>query len=50
MDKICSDSFVEEGNLTFNIRRMRVVLDDDAHHPRYIKTVRRRAAPNRRVG
>src|SRR5215204_855452 len=41
MDKIWTDSFVEESNLTFNIRQLRVILGDDAHEPKYIKTVRR---------
>ena len=41
MDKIWADSFVEEGNLTFNIRQLRKLLGDDAHRPKYIKTVRR---------
>src|SRR5215203_1692367 len=41
MDKIWTDSFVEESNLTFNIRQLRVTLGDDAHDPKYIKTVRR---------
>jgi Tol biopolymer transport system component/DNA-binding winged helix-turn-helix (wHTH) protein len=41
MDKIWADSFVEESNLTFNIRQLRVILGDDAHEPKYIKTVRR---------
>lgn len=41
MENIWSDSFVEEGNLTFNIRQLRVILGDDAHEPKYIKTVRR---------
>jgi DNA-binding winged helix-turn-helix (wHTH) protein len=41
MDKIWADSFVEESNLTFNIRQLRKVLGDDAHEPKYIKTVRR---------
>lgn len=41
MDTLWADSFVEESNLTFNIRRLRVILGDDAHEPRYIKTVRR---------
>lgn len=40
MDKIWADSFVEEGNLTFNIRQLRIILGDDAHDPKYIKTVR----------
>lgn len=41
MDKIWTDSFVEESNLTFNIRQLRVILGDDAHTPKFIKTVRR---------
>ncbi len=41
MDKIWADSFVEESNLTFNIRQLRKILGDDAHSPKYIKTVRR---------
>ena len=41
MDKIWADSFVDESNLTFTIRQLRVILGDDAHDPKYIKTVRR---------
>src|SRR6185369_3042139 len=41
MEKIWTDSFVEEGSLTFNIRQLRIILGDDAHEPKYIKTVRR---------
>lgn len=41
MNKVWADSFVEESNLTFNIRQLRKILGDDAHAPRYIKTVRR---------
>ena len=41
MEKVWADSFVEESNLTFNIRQLRVILGDDAHDPKYIKTVRR---------
>ena len=40
MDKIWADSFVEESNLTFNIRQLRKILGDDAQTPKYIKTVR----------
>jgi Tol biopolymer transport system component/DNA-binding winged helix-turn-helix (wHTH) protein len=40
MDKIWADSFVEESNLTFNIRQLRKILGDDAQAPKYIKTVR----------
>ncbi|HEY8561560.1 MAG TPA: transcriptional regulator, partial [Pyrinomonadaceae bacterium] len=41
LETIWAGSFVEESNLTFNIRQLRVVLGDDAHQPKYIKTVRR---------
>ena len=41
MNQIWTDSFVEESNLTFNIRQLRVILSDDAHEPKFIKTVRR---------
>ena len=40
MEKIWADSFVEESNLTFNIRQLRKILGDDAQNPTYIKTVR----------
>jgi len=40
MDRIWADSFVEESNLTFNIRQLRKILGDDAQNPTYIKTVR----------
>jgi acetoin utilization deacetylase AcuC-like enzyme len=40
MEKIWADSFVEESNLTFNIRQLRKILGDDAHDPRYVATVR----------
>ena len=40
MDKIWADSFVEESNLTFNVRQLRKILGDDAQSPKYIKTVR----------
>ena len=41
MQKIWANSFVEESNLTFNIRQLRKTLDDDAQNPTYIKTVPR---------
>jgi Tol biopolymer transport system component/DNA-binding winged helix-turn-helix (wHTH) protein len=41
MDTLWADSFVEESNLTFNIRQLRKILGDDAHDPTYIKTIRR---------
>ena len=36
------DSFVEEGNISFNIRQLRKALGDDAQAPSYIETVPRR--------
>lgn len=32
-------SFVEENTLMVNIRRLRTKVEEDASHPRYIKTV-----------
>src|SRR5262249_52824261 len=42
MEKIWKDQFVEESNLSFNIKVLRRVLNDDAHQPRFIETVPRR--------
>ncbi|HEY9504070.1 MAG TPA: transcriptional regulator, partial [Pyrinomonadaceae bacterium] len=42
MTQIWPDSFVEEDNLTFNIRQLRKALGDDARWPRYVETVSRR--------
>src|SRR2546427_5439768 len=42
MQKIWQDRFVEESNLTFNIKMLRRALKDDAHEPRFIETVPRR--------
>ena len=42
MQKIWKDQFVEESNLSFNIKVLRRILDDDAHQPRFIETVPRR--------
>lgn len=36
------DSFVEEGNITFNIRQLRKALGDDAQAPQFIETIPRR--------
>ena len=41
MALVWADSFVEESNLTFNIRQLRKSLGDHAQHPTYIKTVPR---------
>ena len=42
MSQIWPDTFVEEGNLTFNIQQLRRSLGDDARQPRFIETVPRR--------
>ena len=42
MNQLWPDTFVEEGNLTFNIRQLRKSLGDDARQPRFIETVPRR--------
>lgn len=42
MQNIWHDRFVEESNLTFNIKMLRRALRDDAHRPRFIETVPRR--------
>ncbi len=42
MEKIWHDRFVQENNLTFNIKMLRKVLGDDAGKPRFIETVPRR--------
>jgi Tol biopolymer transport system component/DNA-binding winged helix-turn-helix (wHTH) protein len=42
MELIWHDRFVEESNLTFNIKMLRKALGDDAGAPRYVETVPRR--------
>src|SRR5688500_20136352 len=42
LKSVWPDSFVEEGNITFNIRQLRKALDDDAQAPTYIETIPRR--------
>lgn len=42
MQHIWPDRFVEESNLTFNIKMLRKALGDDAASPRFIETVPRR--------
>ena len=42
MSSLWPDAFVEESNLTFNIRMLRKALGEDAHTPAYIETVPRR--------
>ena len=42
MQKLWQDRFVEESNLTFNIKMLRKALGDNAHKPRFIETVQSR--------
>lgn len=42
MDEIWADSFVEEGSLSVNARKLRKTLDDDASEPKFIETIPRR--------
>ena len=42
MQKIWQDRFVEESNLTFNIKMLRRALEDNVQKPRFIETVPRR--------
>jgi Tol biopolymer transport system component/DNA-binding winged helix-turn-helix (wHTH) protein len=42
LQSVWPDSFVEEGNITFNIRQLRKAMNDDAQAPRYIETIPRR--------
>jgi DNA-binding winged helix-turn-helix (wHTH) protein/Tol biopolymer transport system component len=42
MQRLWQDHFVEESNLTSNIKTLRKALGDDAAHPQFIETVPRR--------
>src|SRR5215831_19295712 len=42
MEHLWQGRFVEESNLTFNIKMLRRALQDDAQQPRFIETVPRR--------
>ena len=42
MSRLWQDRFVEESNLTFNIKMLRKALGDDASNPKFIETVPRR--------
>lgn len=42
MQRLWPDRFVEESNLSSNIKMLRKALGDDAGHPRFIETVPRR--------
>lgn len=42
MDKLWHNQFVEESNITFNIKMLRKALGDEATNPKFIETVPRR--------
>lgn len=42
MSRLWPDTFVEEANLTFNIKQLRRLLGDDARQPVFVETVARR--------
>src|SRR5262249_36147827 len=42
MEKLWADTYVEESNLTFSIRKLRKILGDDTHHPTFIETIPKR--------
>ena len=42
LEGVWADSFVEEGNIAYNVRQLRKILGDDAREPRFIETVARR--------
>lgn len=42
MEKLWQERFVEESNLTFNIKMLRKALGDDAQKPRFLETVPKR--------
>ncbi len=42
MRRVWQDHFVEENNLTFNVKMLRRALGDNAQNPRFIETVPRR--------
>lgn len=42
MATVWEDSFVEDSNLTYTIRQLRKILDDDFNQPNFIETVPRR--------
>jgi DNA-binding winged helix-turn-helix (wHTH) protein/Tol biopolymer transport system component len=42
LETVWPNSFVEEGNITYNVRQLRKALEDDAQSPTYIETIPRR--------
>lgn len=42
VERLWPGTYVEESNLTFSVSKLRKILDDDSHHPRFIETVSKR--------
>ena len=42
MKRLWADTFVEESNLTFSIRKLRKILGDETQNPRFIETIPKR--------
>lgn len=42
IERLWADTYVEESNLTFSIRKLRKILDDDAHDPKFVETIPKR--------
>lgn len=42
MDRLWADTYVEESNLTFSIRKLRKILGDEAQNPQFIETIPKR--------
>lgn len=42
ISKLWQNQFVEDSNLTYNVKMLRKALGDDAAHPRFIETIPRR--------
>jgi Tol biopolymer transport system component/DNA-binding winged helix-turn-helix (wHTH) protein len=42
IERLWANTFVEESNLTFSVRKLRKILGDDAQNPEFIETLRKR--------
>ncbi len=42
MEELWPDTFVEDSNLTFSVRKLRQLLGDDTQHPKFIETIPKR--------
>lgn len=42
IERLWTDTFVEESNLTFSVRKLRKILGDETQNPRFIETIPKR--------